>query len=71
LNSPESFAFAILFGEAQDDRFPRKIGADAWFERWEAERYEVLEQTIRTAPDEILTIIMITQDAMLDEYGAG
>jgi Zn-dependent peptidase ImmA (M78 family) len=67
----ESFAFGILFGQAQDDRFPRKIGADAWFERWEAERYEVLEQTIRIAADEILTLVQITQDAMLDEHDTG
>jgi hypothetical protein len=68
---PESFAFGVLFGQAQDDRNPRKIGADAWFERWEAERYEVFEQTIRIAPDEILTLVLMTEDAMLDEHDTG
>ena len=63
----ESFAFGILFGTAQDDRNPRKIGADAWFDRMEAERFEVLEQTMRTAADEVVTMVLITDDAMLDE----
>jgi IrrE N-terminal-like domain len=63
----ESFAFGILFGGAHDDRTPHKIGADAWFDRWDAERFEVLEQTIRTASDEILTLILITDGAMLDD----
>ena len=67
----ESFAFGVLFGDASEDRMPRKIGADAWFDRWEAERYEVQEQTIRTANDEILSLILITDDHMLEEWGAG
>lgn len=65
---PESFAFGVLFGDAQDDRTPRKIGADAWFDRWEAERFDVLEQTVRIAPDEILTFVLITDDKMLAEF---
>jgi len=65
---PESFAFGVLFGGAQDDRTPRKIGADAWFDRWEAERYEVLEQTASIGLDEILTFILVTDGDMLDDY---
>jgi hypothetical protein len=62
----ESFAFNVLFGLAPEDRFPRKIGADAWFDRWEAERHEVYEQTIRIADDEILTLVRMDDDAMLN-----
>lgn len=61
----ESFAFGVLFGSEPEDRFPRRIGADAWFDRWDAERYEVHEQTIRTGEDEILTLVRIDDDAML------
>ena len=68
---PDSFAFDVLFGQAQDDCIPRKIGVDAWFERWEAERYEMLEQTRRTAPDEILTILSITEEKMREDYASG
>lgn len=63
----DSYAFDALFGSRPDDGMPRKIGADAWFDRRDAERYEVQEQTIRTWSDEILTLILIVDPAMLDE----
>ena len=65
--SAESFAFGVLFGDSPEDRFPRKIGADAWFFRLEAERYEVQEQTIRTGDAEILTLIVVADGGMLRE----
>ena len=61
----ESFAFDVLFGAHEEDKFPRKIGADAWFDRWDAERYDVHEQTIRTGDEEILTLVRIDDDARL------
>lgn len=61
----ESFAFDVLFGTREEDKFPRRIGADAWFDRSEAERYDVHEQTIRTGDEEILTLVRIDDDAML------
>jgi uncharacterized protein DUF955 len=64
----ESFAFGVLFGHQPNDRMPRKIGADAWFERVDADRYEVLEQTFRTGGDEILTLVSICDDAMLEDW---
>ncbi len=64
----DSFAFGILHGGRPDDPMPRKIGADAWFDRGEAERYEVQEQTIRTATDEVLTLILIADPDMLDDH---
>jgi hypothetical protein len=45
---PDSFAFDVLFGGKPDDPLPRKVGADAWFDRWEAANHEVYEQTVRT-----------------------
>lgn len=63
----DSFAFGILFGHKPDDANPRKIGADAWFDRRDAERYEVYEQTIRTGPNEIVTLVLINQPAVLEE----
>jgi len=64
---PESFAFQVLFANEPDNPFPRKIGADAWFDRWDAERYDVHEQTIRMGPDEILTLLLIGDSAMLED----
>jgi hypothetical protein len=64
---PESFAMGIQYGDHANNPAPSKIGADAWFDRWDAERFEVLEQTMRTGPDETLTLITITDGKMLDE----
>jgi hypothetical protein len=63
----DSFAFDVLFGGRPDDPLPRKIGADAWFDRWEATNHEVYEQTMRTGPDEILTLVLINDADMLEE----
>ena len=63
--SPDSFAFDILFGGKSDDPIPRKVGADAWFDRWGADRFEVHEQSIKTAADEILSLILISDERML------
>jgi hypothetical protein len=46
---------------------PRKISADAWFDRRGADEYMVHEQTIRTASDEILTLVLISDPEMLEE----
>ncbi|MFO1126617.1 MAG: ImmA/IrrE family metallo-endopeptidase [Methylocystis sp.] len=64
---PDGFAFDILHGGKPDDPFPRRIGAPAWFDQWDASRYDVFEQSIRTAEDEILTIVLIRDDRMLEE----
>ena len=57
--APWRLALVTLF------QFPRRIGAEAWFDHWEAERYEVHEQTVRTADDEILTLLRIDDKDML------
>jgi len=63
----DGFAFGVLHAGKPDDTMPRKIGADAWFDRWEAQKYEVQEQTIRTTTDEVLTLILITASEMLED----
>jgi hypothetical protein len=64
----DSFAFGVLFGDAPEDAFPRRVGAEAWFDRGEAERYEVHEQTIRIGDGEILTMVRIDDEAMLRPF---
>ena len=63
----DSFAFGIQFGGRPDDPIPRKIGADAWFDRWDAERFEVHEQTLRISPTETLTLVLFSAPKMLDD----
>jgi hypothetical protein len=63
----KSFAFGIQFGGRSDDGAPRKIGADAWFDRQDAARFMVDEQTFRASRDETISLIAINQKAMLED----
>lgn len=62
----DSYAFDVLFGK-QGDHKPVKMGADAWFDRSDADRYELLEQTVKVGTNEILTMLTFTDTAMLEE----
>ena len=66
----ESYAFDLLFGQTQEESHPSLIGADAWFDREEAQRYELHEHSVRTASDEILTLLILTDDEMLEDWGS-
>jgi hypothetical protein len=63
----ESYAFGVQFGGNTDDPVPRRIGADAWFDRRDADQFEVHEQTMRVGPAETLTLVTITDPRMLEE----
>lgn len=63
----ESYAFETLFGSKVEQTHPRKIGADAWFDRRGAERYEMLEHTFPLPNDEILTLLTFTDAEMMEE----
>lgn len=60
----ESFAFDLLFGDAGECRYPRKIGADAWFDFRGVDRFEVQEQSFRLPNEEILTLLILPDDAL-------
>ncbi len=64
---PESSAFNVLFGRAPNTPTPRKISAGAWFDGWEASRFEVQEQSVRTGNGEIITRILMSDSAMLQD----
>lgn len=63
----DSAAFDILFGKAANSRKPERVPAQAWFDRREAEEFEVLEQSMRLNGQEVLSIITIFNDDMLEE----
>jgi hypothetical protein len=61
----DSDALEVLHGTK--DRTTRSlIGADAWFDRREAERYEVYEQTVRMSTGDALSLVVIRSSEMLD-----
>jgi hypothetical protein len=63
----DSFAFDVLHAGRPADAHPRKIGADAWFDRWNAGTYDIYEQTTRTGAEEILTLLLISDQRMLND----
>ncbi|MEH2565207.1 ImmA/IrrE family metallo-endopeptidase [Bradyrhizobium sp. AZCC 2289] len=63
----KSSAFGIQFGGRPDDGAPRKIGADAWFDRQGAARFMVREQTVRVARDETVSLVVLDDKEMLDD----
>ena len=42
-------------------------GAAAWFDLYEASKFEVYEQTVRTGDAEVLTLVLIRDEEMLAE----
>ena len=63
----ETYAFGLLHGSDPEQPSPRKMPAQAWFDRGEAARYEVTEQSFRSGPGEIVTIVTIQDEGMLEE----
>jgi Zn-dependent peptidase ImmA (M78 family) len=61
---PDSFAFDMLFKDANESTYPRKIGGDAWFDFKNCERYEVQEQSFRLPNDAALTVLTLPEEAM-------
>jgi len=64
---PDSGAFDVLFGQAQNEKRPHLIGADAWFDNYDAQQFEMYEQTIKISKEEILTLLTIKDDRMLED----
>ena len=62
----DSIAFDRLFGDAERTR-AQKIGADAWFDRFDAERYDITEDAIRISRNEVLTLLWLENDGMLED----
>lgn len=61
----ESFAFELLHNPtARDEGFPRKIGADAWFDNRGAERFDITEQSFRVPGEGVVTILLLHPDMM-------
>ena len=55
----------VLFGRI-DRAAPTIIGADAWFDRWNADRFELREECVRTFGNEVLTLLTLTDARMLE-----
>lgn len=65
--SPESSAFAIAYGRVGRDQCQSKSCASVWFDRREAEKYDILEQSIPYGGGQVLTLLEFIEDNMLED----
>jgi len=59
-----TFAADMLFNGAAEQNWPRKMGADAWFNFRNCDRFEVEEQSFMLPGDEVLTVLTIPEDGL-------
>jgi Zn-dependent peptidase ImmA (M78 family) len=59
-----TFAADMLFNGGAEQTFPRKIGADAWFDFRNCDRFEIQEQSFMLPAPEVLTVLTIPDDAL-------
>jgi predicted small integral membrane protein len=60
----------ILFGRKGSMSMASRlscVSAEAWFDCYEARRYEIMEQTIRIGTSEILSLLFFEDEEMLEE----
>jgi Zn-dependent peptidase ImmA (M78 family) len=62
----DSYAFEVLHGDLRRSRRVL-MGADAWFDRREADQFQLYEQTFKVADDEIITILIFKDEEMLED----
>jgi hypothetical protein len=61
---PESAAMDVLYGKTDRMR-PTIIGADAWFDRRGADRFELTEECIKGFGGDVLALLTLKDQAML------
>jgi hypothetical protein len=62
----ESSAVDVLYGKSRSNH-RMLVDADAWFDRRDASQFEIYEQSFKISDDEILTLLVITNEEMLEE----
>lgn len=61
---PESYAFDLSFDAKKLAAGPHKVEADAWFDRWNANRFEVVEDSVRIG-DYVYSILLLENEGFL------
>jgi Zn-dependent peptidase ImmA (M78 family) len=60
----QSFAFDMLHANAAEQSYPRKIGAGAWFDFNNADRFVIQEQSFSLPNSELLTVLTIPAEGL-------
>jgi hypothetical protein len=59
-----TFASDMLVNGTEEQTWPRKIGADAWFGFRNCDRFEVQEQSFMLNSEDILCVLTIPEDGL-------
>jgi hypothetical protein len=59
--------FGMLFQERLNQPTEKRVGAHTWFDRRDAERFDVWEQSFKTVEGEVLTILTFKNQRMFEE----
>jgi Zn-dependent peptidase ImmA (M78 family) len=62
---PESYAFELSFDPNKAAAGPRKVGADAWFDRYNADRFDLVEDSVRVV-DSVYSLLVLEDEAFLN-----
>lgn len=62
----DSYAFDVLYGK-RDKHRPVLMDADTWFDRYDASRFQLYEQSIQLTPGEVLTLLVPKDGDMLED----
>ncbi len=63
-----SHGFSMLFQDRPNQTTAKRVSAHAWFDRRDAERFEVWEQSFRTVEGEVLTVLTFKDESMFKNY---
>ncbi len=53
----------VLYGKTDRSR-PTIIGADAWFDRWNAERFDLTEACVKGFGNDVLALLTLTDQIL-------
>jgi hypothetical protein len=64
-----SSAMDVLFSQRpqSNNSGHRYVSAEAWFDRRDAHKYEILEQARRVSPTEVLSLLILEDEEMLED----
>ena len=62
-----SQGFSLLFQDRPNQPTAKRVGAHTWFDRREAERFDVWEQSFKTVEGEVLTVLTFKDQKMFGD----
>lgn len=61
----DSYAFDMLFEKVNEQADPSKLGAEAWLDRYDADRFGMSEHLFRLPAKKVVTLLFIEYADML------